>query len=314
MERYVGLIRLFGSADGYNTESPERLHIDCAKNAYRASNKRDYIVQMTNWLRRHRRPWIASRCEDADGVVVTSTPTSPSKRYRIAKHHPSALTNIPAAEIITGHGAVYFLEAVKTYIFPFSPLIPQPFDRFHLFKRLTFTLPATPEASANNRQNVVQAAPPVPARGARSPAKPPHLDFALVRTGEELNSKTDGTALHGLRVAHVKVLFQLLEIYGLCTAHPLAYVEWYTPFGVPDPVSGLFTIRRSTRNNHAYGAIIGVDRISTVKLQWSSSVSKISPVSSSRSYWSIPEIRSMFSGHPVRLRCSATVNTSSRPP
>ncbi|KAJ7619983.1 hypothetical protein DFH06DRAFT_951310, partial [Mycena polygramma] len=79
------------------------------------------------------------------------------------------------------------------------------------------------------------------------------LDFALVRTGEELNSKTDGTALH--------VLFQLLEIYGLCTAHPLAYVEWYTPFGVPDPVSGLFTIRRSTRNNHAYGAIIGVDRI-----------------------------------------------------
>lgn len=65
----------------------------------------------------------------------------------------------------------------------------------------------------------------------------------------------------GLRVAHVKVLFKLPGIYGLHTAHPLAYVEWYTPFGVPDPVTGLFTIRRSTRNNHVYGEIIGVDRI-----------------------------------------------------
>ncbi|KAF7359608.1 hypothetical protein MVEN_00684600 [Mycena venus] len=50
MEHYVALIRLFGSADGFNTESPERLHIDYAKNAYRASNKRDYIIQQ--WLRR----------------------------------------------------------------------------------------------------------------------------------------------------------------------------------------------------------------------------------------------------------------------
>ncbi|KAJ6563241.1 hypothetical protein B0H10DRAFT_1966167 [Mycena sp. CBHHK59/15] len=47
MEHYVYLLRLFSSADGFNTESPECLHIDYAKNAYRASNKRDYIIQMT---------------------------------------------------------------------------------------------------------------------------------------------------------------------------------------------------------------------------------------------------------------------------
>ncbi|TEB21573.1 hypothetical protein FA13DRAFT_1642617 [Coprinellus micaceus] len=45
-------IRSKGSADGYNTESPERLHIDYAKEAYRASNKRDYLQQMTKWLAR----------------------------------------------------------------------------------------------------------------------------------------------------------------------------------------------------------------------------------------------------------------------
>ena len=39
-----------GSADGYSTESPERLHIDFAKSAYWASNKKNYIKQMTKWL------------------------------------------------------------------------------------------------------------------------------------------------------------------------------------------------------------------------------------------------------------------------
>ena len=47
---YVASIRALGSADGYNTEYPERLHIDYAKDAYRASNKRDYVEQMALWL------------------------------------------------------------------------------------------------------------------------------------------------------------------------------------------------------------------------------------------------------------------------
>jgi hypothetical protein len=186
MEHYVALIRLFGSADGFNTESPERLHIDYAKNAYRASNKRDYIIQMTQWLRRQEAvdrftlylEWMrngtykpgqdvsripVSPVDDTDRVVVTSMPMAPTtpaapkvvQTYRIAKLHPAALSNIPAVEIIAGLAAGYFLEAVMTYISPHSPLIPQPYDRFNLYKRLTLSLPAIPEASANKHQNVV---------------------------------------------------------------------------------------------------------------------------------------------------------------
>jgi hypothetical protein len=55
---YVDCIQSFGSADGYNTESPERLHIDFAKEAYRASNKRDYVEQMAVWLQRHEAMWL----------------------------------------------------------------------------------------------------------------------------------------------------------------------------------------------------------------------------------------------------------------
>src|SRR6202044_829230 len=52
MLHYIQSIKSHGTADGYNTESPERLHIDYAKDAYRASNKRDYLRQMTVWLGR----------------------------------------------------------------------------------------------------------------------------------------------------------------------------------------------------------------------------------------------------------------------
>ena len=47
-----------GSADGYNSESPERLHIDFAKEAYCASNKRDYVEQMAIWLQRQEASWL----------------------------------------------------------------------------------------------------------------------------------------------------------------------------------------------------------------------------------------------------------------
>lgn len=52
MIHYLEAIKSRGSADGFNTESPERLHIDFAKEGYRASNKRDYIKQMVVWLGR----------------------------------------------------------------------------------------------------------------------------------------------------------------------------------------------------------------------------------------------------------------------
>jgi hypothetical protein len=52
MQHYLTMIRSHGSLDGYSTETSGWLHIDFAKNAYRASNKRDYIEQMALWLQR----------------------------------------------------------------------------------------------------------------------------------------------------------------------------------------------------------------------------------------------------------------------
>ena len=55
---YFNSIHTLGSMDGYNTESPERLHIDFAKGAYSASNKREYMEQMALWLQIHEAMWL----------------------------------------------------------------------------------------------------------------------------------------------------------------------------------------------------------------------------------------------------------------
>jgi len=57
---YTSSIQLFGTTDNYNTEQSERLHIDLAKNAYRATNRKDEYPQMTAWLEcRERIEWHA---------------------------------------------------------------------------------------------------------------------------------------------------------------------------------------------------------------------------------------------------------------
>ncbi|KAL1943791.1 hypothetical protein VTO73DRAFT_3609 [Trametes versicolor] len=52
LSHYVKAVRSLGTLDGLNTETSERLHIDYAKQAYRASSHREYITQMTLWLQR----------------------------------------------------------------------------------------------------------------------------------------------------------------------------------------------------------------------------------------------------------------------
>ncbi|KAH9916351.1 uncharacterized protein B0H18DRAFT_884910 [Fomitopsis serialis] len=49
---YIDSIRMFGTTDNYNTEMFERLHIDFAKDAWRASNHRDEFPQMVRWITR----------------------------------------------------------------------------------------------------------------------------------------------------------------------------------------------------------------------------------------------------------------------
>lgn len=52
LDHYLLSIKLFGTTDNYDTQYTERLHIDFAKDAYRATNHKDEFPQMTLWLER----------------------------------------------------------------------------------------------------------------------------------------------------------------------------------------------------------------------------------------------------------------------
>ncbi|KAJ7934044.1 hypothetical protein B0H13DRAFT_1591831 [Mycena leptocephala] len=279
LDHYVPLIRLFGTPDGFNTESPERLHIDYAKNAYRASNRKDYIDQMTVWLQRQESvarfsaylEWAHPTLPQT--TAVATTPVFPTSTPLTAlTPTPTAAANSnsnPESSAIEkdslGHNASRFILALTTFFgsststsrFHFQP---RTFDMFGTWKRISFRHSKIPEVGERHSTNLVRATAPAPASlEQRRAAEPAHLDFALIRTGEQ-NSFTAGTALAGLRVAQVKVIFQVPAHYP-GKSGPLAYIEWFTPLRSPDSLDGYYHLTRSSRQHGPYAEIITLDRI-----------------------------------------------------
>ncbi|KAG2070205.1 hypothetical protein BDR04DRAFT_1128584 [Suillus decipiens] len=217
--------------------------------AYCAGNKKDYIAQMTVWL----------RCQEAvdrfstyldwykdDEIVIESSPLDVAESEHsaatpflhgsithIPTTHPPHLRRVPAHKIISDQHASQFLQALSTYIHTLGILyVPKSFDTFDLFSCLAFELPAIAEVSSHKLKNIVHVSPPIACIGRRL-ARPACLDFAFVHT-VEANACTDGTCLQG----------------------PLAYIEWMTPLQEPDPDLGMFVVSQSTRRHQQHAEII----------------------------------------------------------
>ncbi|KAI0681780.1 hypothetical protein BC835DRAFT_1409671 [Cytidiella melzeri] len=283
---------IFIHLDGFNTEWSERLHIDHAKDAYRASNKRDYTVQMTRWLSRQeavdRFTVYLDWCKRGEYSPLSATymttiselpldddePDSTESHheqattqpYKVAAASPRHLQGISVADISSRLGASQFLPALRMYLQSRNCLVNiYERDCFDLYKELVVHLPPVPEVSRTKLKNVVRASPAMAASGRRQ-AEPAQCDFALVRTGDA-NPHTDGTALagadvrSGLRIAHVRAIFNVPKHFNVGNAHPMVYLEWFTPFHTPDTVTGLHIITRLTRRHLPYREIVEADRI-----------------------------------------------------
>jgi hypothetical protein len=119
-QHYVPSIKLFGTTDNYNTQAMERLHIDYAKEAYRATNTKDEYPQMTLWLERREKllrhdAYIAWRLTGDVEVESVQTPILvPSRDMRMPKH-PSI--NLVSLETLTNeYGATYIRDALARFI------------------------------------------------------------------------------------------------------------------------------------------------------------------------------------------------------
>ena len=226
---YVDSIILFGSLDGFNTEHPERLHIDYAKKGYRASNKRDYIIQMTRWLQRQEAMdlraaylrWlnILIETEEDPGSLELEEPiddseteyhqearnadtilaelkaeVAPSFTYKIAKK--SHFPNTSIARITSAYGATEFLHALQSFLNKHMPgsLRPNQFDRFNIYNAISILLPSKPHVSDTKCLISVRATPEHP-NGLRKPPTPARFDTAVIIEDEEVykEGQIDGT-------------------------------------------------------------------------------------------------------------------------
>ena len=115
---YAPSIRFFGTTDNYNTEHSERLHIDLAKDAYAATNRKDELPQMVTWLERVE---TITRFDDLvrwrlSGRLPPPEKTPPSRRHtriQIARY-PTALMTFD--DICRDYGASDFCVALSKFL------------------------------------------------------------------------------------------------------------------------------------------------------------------------------------------------------
>jgi len=241
MQHYVVAIISQGSANGYSIESPEHLHIDFAKSAYRASNKKNYIKQMMKWLSHqeacHR---FANYLQwTIPGYLAELTAVSESKDddeeleedeadngddseqnlqlgYSIVKQ--SAYSHIKISTVIDDFGAVDFLLHFTKFLQDSphtlrSASAPQPNTRLDAFKCFTVRLPPAPQVTKLVTKDVIRARRAIPAHST-SLAVPAQFDTVLARqndAGNNLQHPLDGMCrLYYLLWASADDIFQVL--------------------------------------------------------------------------------------------------------
>lgn len=171
LSHYADSIASRGSVDGYNTEHSERLHIDMAKHAYRASNKREYTSQMTNW--RYRLDAVLSCDAFVRWAQTLSAPTNPqSDPPSTNKHtftrdgmtvtlpkHPS-LTSASYSTLETQFKAVGFLPALRTLLEKEQPQLAARltgYERFNVFVKADIDIDPAADPYAHDLDDCLHA-------------------------------------------------------------------------------------------------------------------------------------------------------------
>ncbi|KAE9391614.1 hypothetical protein BT96DRAFT_959531 [Gymnopus androsaceus JB14] len=254
MVHYIDCIRASGSLDGYNTEISERLHIDYAKKAYAASNKRDYHEQMTIWLCRQEAivrqtaylDWCSSSLtantegsddedsgSDSDGeeedepeqvdaprIVDLASSRSVDRAYSLTKTPSRRMVSVRTIEEEFGiHDFIPSLNKfLRSNITHYSPANRH--DKFSLHSSIRILIPAAGHVKDSKR---------------------------VVRVR--------------LRAAQLRLVFELPSHLG-AFPHPLVYVHWFRNFpSHPDPQTGMYGLTRSTHNHLPNGQVLAATRL-----------------------------------------------------
>jgi len=284
LQHYIDCIKQFGAPDGFNTENTENLHIPYAKEAWRASNKREALQQMCTWLERReklhlfgayhawrhdtaydsrkRPPSIQTHLaiEYAKWPTVPSCPTERLKKNQKATHFDEALTKFLEKYCKEQWAAKRMGRNIPSdFVIPPIPLV-------NVWYRMKFY---TPDLQIEDAPDTLDIAHAEPARksAASGTSLKSRFDAVLVEEGRDGYAGRAG--LEGIRVAQLRVIFEIpllfqnaiFDLLEIPTPGKLAYVEWFTrpkeieaPNGLP-VVSHLYKQGTSVRRTAVIEAV-----------------------------------------------------------
>ena len=220
---YAESIQLFGTTDNYNTEMFERLHIDFAKDAWRATNHRDEFPQMVRWITRNEKMALYEAFqkeraldeelngEDGEAEANDLAPSShnsapvpddivdPTMSITIARYPPAPQQHLTAIQ--NRHRAPGFTTALAQYLNSLQPEelrltrreLSQtwlPFSRLDVYHKYKFK----PVSLHDGKEevNVIKAIPSSGHAGRRD-----RFDTAIVlETGEAESTGVQGEAMN----------------------------------------------------------------------------------------------------------------------
>jgi hypothetical protein len=262
MEHYDECIHLFGTTDNYNSGVFERLHIDYAKRAWEASNKRDAMPQMIIWLERlekvnafetflsWRQKAMASRSTHDRHV------SRRSRVYHIAQVAPQCHQEIQCVAI--RNGAPHLSSEIERFLLSNchpskKSLIISMIDKssrgFEVEQIDVWTLAKIihQPISGVDPHNEIRDA---------FHAKTGRFDFVFVRVDGGVTSHN--LCFSSLRVGQARVIFKLPRRFLLADpslpSGPLVYLHWFSKFGPNslEKASKMHRIRRSWRGHPSH--------------------------------------------------------------
>jgi hypothetical protein len=206
---YVHSIKTFGTTDNYNTEYTERLHIDLAKDAYRATNHRDEYAQMTAWLQRKekilRHESYLEWCRNPQStIMLRSTDMTYNGTLTMTKSPSVRAVNFN--DIISKYGATFFREALKRYTVLVQHSGPPltrsqlerkilhtnlPFTTVSVYHRLKFTAPGDTTLAKRVTLDSIHVQPE--RRTKKGTRIPPRFDTVLSNIGSGAEAGLQGT-------------------------------------------------------------------------------------------------------------------------
>ena len=120
LRHYIEMVQLFGTTNNYTTEYTKQLHIDLAKDAYRATNHKEEYYQMTKWLKRREkvlwhRSFIRWRQEGDTAINVRVPPNMCYARVMKMTSHPS-INRVLFEHVETTYRARFFVDALCHFV------------------------------------------------------------------------------------------------------------------------------------------------------------------------------------------------------